>query len=124
MKQFKVFKHPTGVVQAVKQGWCWPAFFFSFIWAMVAKMWGIGFGVLIALLVLGIALGLSEAGDGADALINVASIVANIVFGFNGNSWREKDLLSRGFELKETVTAANKEGAVALFIKASEAEQG
>lgn len=124
MKQFKVFKHPTGEVQAVKQGWCWPAFFFNFIWAMVAKMWGIGIGVLIAFLVLGFALGLSGAGDGADALINVASIVANIVFGFKGNAWREKNLLSRGFELKDTVTAANKDGAVALFIKASEAAQG
>ena len=124
MKQFKVFKHPTVEVQAVKQGWCWPAFFFSCIWAMVAKMWGIGFGLLIAFFVLGFALGLSGAGDGADALINVASIAANIVFGFNGNSWREKNLLSRGFELKDTVTAANKEGAVALFIKASEAAQG
>lgn len=124
MKQFKVFKHPAGEVQAVKQGWCWPAFFFSFIWAMVAKMWALGVGLLVAILVLGFALGLSGAGDGADALINVVSIITNIIFGINGNAWREKNLLSRGFELKDTVTAANKDGAVALFIKGASAAQG
>ena len=124
MKQFKVLKHPAGEIQAVKQGWCWPAFFFTAIWAMVAKMWALGIGVMIAFLVLGVVVGLSGAGDGGDALINVASIIVAIVFGVNGNAWREKSLLSRGYELKDTVTAANKDGAVALVIKGAGAEQG
>jgi hypothetical protein len=124
MKQFKVLKYPAGEVQAVKQGWCWPAFFFGFIWAMAAKMWGLGFGVLAAFIIAGAISGVSGAGGGAEALINIASIVLAIVFGINGNEWREKNLLSRGFELKETVTADNKDGAIALFIKGASAGQG
>ena len=53
MKQYKVFKHPAGSIEAVKQGWSWPAFFFSFIWAMVKKMWGLGIGVLSVLMGIG-----------------------------------------------------------------------
>ena len=117
MKQFKVFKHPAGEVQAIKQGWCWPAFFVSFIWAMVGKMWGLGFGTLGLIFVLGFIVGFSGAGEGGDALLNVLSLLVNIVFGANGNNWREKNLVSRGFELKDTVTAANKDGAIALFMK-------
>jgi hypothetical protein len=117
MKQFKVFKHPAGEVQAVKQGWCWPAFFFSLIWAMVAKMWELGVGYLVFSIILGIVVAASDGGDGGETLINIVSLAINIIFGVNGNAWREKNLLSRGFELRDTVTAANKDGAIALFLK-------
>jgi hypothetical protein len=117
MKQYKIYANPQGNYEAVKQGWSWPAFFFSCIWAMVKKMWGLGAGVLIAFLVLGFVIGASGAGSGGDALINIASIIANIIFGVNGNKWREGNLPTRGYEYKETVTAANPEGAIALYMK-------
>lgn len=112
MKQYKVFVHPSGNSEAVKQGWSWPAFFFGFIWAMVKKMWGLGVAVMIATIVF-IAIAKSE------ALINIVSLIASIVFGMNGNSWREKNLVSRGFEQTDTVTAANPDGAMALYLKAA-----
>lgn len=124
MKQFKVLKHPTGDVQVVKQGWCWPAFFFSFIWAMVSKMWALGVGALIGFFALGIVIGLSVPPELQDGIINLVAIAVNIYFGSSGNQLREKHLISRGFELKDTVTAANKDGAVALFLKNSGAVQG
>ena len=91
MKQYKVYKHPSGTTEAVKQGWSWPGFFFSFIWAMVKKMWGLGVGVLIGFFVLGMIIGAAGGGSGGDALINIVAIIANIIFGVNGNSWREKN---------------------------------
>ncbi len=118
MKQYKLFKNPSGSVEAVKQGWSWPAFFFSFIWAMVKKMWGIGVGVLIGCFVVGLIIGLlfSDAGSSkvVDLFINLLAIILNIIFGVKGNSWREKSLLSHGYELVGTVTAANPESAVAM----------
>ena len=114
MKQYKVFKHPAGTSEAVKQGWSWPAFFFSFIWAMVKKQWALGVGVFIGAIVFGFIVGIV---GGSDAIINIFSIILNIVFGINGNSWREKNLISRGYELVDTVTAANKDGAIALYLK-------
>ncbi len=123
MKQYKVFKHPSGNSEAVKQGWSWPAFFFSFIWAMVKKQWALGVSVLIGTLTFGFIVGAAGGGEGGDALINIISILINIIFGINGNSWREKNLISRGYEQADTVSAANPEGAVALYLKAATAER-
>lgn len=115
MKQYKIYSNPQGSYVAVKQGWSWPAFFFSWIWAMVKKMWGIGVGVLIAFFVVGFIMGVS--GEGGADLLNLAAIVMNIIFGINGNKWRENNLPTRGYEYKETVSAANPEGAIALYLK-------
>lgn len=54
---------------------------------------------------------------GVNAVMNLLALVAAIIFGINGNSWREKHLLSRGFDLVDTISAANAEGAVALYMK-------
>ena len=116
MKQFKVLKHPAGEIQAVKQGWCWPAFFFGCFWAMFARMWGLAFGVLIAFFAAAFVAAAFAGAMAADALLNIASIAVAILFGVSGNDWREKNLLSRGFEVQSTVSAENKDGAVALSI--------
>ena len=125
MKQFKVFKHPAGDMQLIKQGWCWPAFFFSVIWAMVSKMWVLGIGSLIGFLVLGAIVDLLvpqiDMRRNADGFINFIALAVSIYFGSNGNQLREKNLLSRGFELNDTVAATNKDGAIALFLKNSSA---
>jgi hypothetical protein len=120
MKQYKIFKHPAGANEAVKQGWSWPAFFFSFIWAMVKKQWLLGVAVLVGMFIFGFIVGLS---GGGDALVNIVSIIINCVFGINGNAWREKNLISRGYELVDTVSASNPEGAVAMYLKAENTER-
>ena len=122
MKQFNIFKHPAGEIQVIKQGYCWPAFFFSYIWAMVSKMWVLGIGALIAILVLGLVVEISIPTNLISIknfIINLVAIAISMYFGSNGNQLREKSLLSRGFELEDTVTASNKDGAVALFLKGS-----
>jgi hypothetical protein len=112
MKQYKIFKHPSGTTEAVKQGWSWPAFLFSFVWALVKKMWAIGIGLFILSLIF-----ISMVGREADILINGISVVVSVIFGMYGNSWREKNLESRGYEMKDTVTAANPGEAIAKFTK-------
>lgn len=89
---------------------------------MVMKMWGLGAGGLAALFILGLILILAGAEQwAAYGLIDIAAIIVNIVFGINGNAWREKNLLSRGFEFRDTVTAANPDGAIALMLKSDQA---
>lgn len=117
MKQYKIFRHPSGTSEAVKQGWSWPAFFFGFIWAAVKKQWALSVAVAVCFFFLGFALA-----NVGDELINIVGIIVSIVFGLNGNAWREKNLASRGYELMDTVTAANPEGATALYLKAADAE--
>jgi len=39
MKQYKIFVNPQGTCEAVKQGWSWPAFLFTWVWGIFKKMW-------------------------------------------------------------------------------------
>jgi len=122
MKQYKIYSNPQGSYEAVKQGWSWPAFFFNCIWAMVKKMWGIGVGVLVSFFAIGVgvlvsSVALGASGQGAGALLDVISIILYIIFGINGNKWRENNLQKRGYDYKNTATAENPEGAIALYMK-------
>lgn len=121
MKQFKIYANLQGTYEAVKQGWSWPAFFFVSIWALVNKMWALGFGVITVFFVLVV---IEDAagwrlGQGINILSNIGVLVLSIVFGVKGNTWRESNLTSRGFTFKDTITAENSEGAIALYVKAS-----
>ena len=117
MKQYKVFANPQGRCEAVKQGWSWPAFFFGWVWALVKKIWPLGIGIGVGFFALGFIMGLAGAGQAGFAVIDLAGLVVAVTLGINGNRWREGNLVNRGYELKETVTAANPEGAVALYVK-------
>lgn len=113
MKTFKIYENPAGNRKALKRGWSWPGFFFGPIWAFIKKMWGLGTVLLIAVIILAIFPAGSEIGLLA-ALVNFGIYIA---CGINGNGWREKNLISRGYEYCATVSAANPEGAMAVFLK-------
>jgi len=118
MRQYKVFVHPAGSVEAVKIGWSWPAFFFSVVWALTKKMWLIAFGGLLIAIACGFSLAFFHLGDDqASLLLDIFGLIANLIFGAKGNSWRMDKLLERGFDDADTVTAANKDGAIALYLK-------
>ncbi len=117
MKQFKIFKHPSGPIEAVKQGWSWPAFFFGFIWAMMKQMWKLSLGVVLAILAIGFITGLAASKEMGEAILNGIGMTANLMFGVHGNSWREESLIARGFTVKKTISAASPGAAVALYLK-------
>ncbi|WDT75723.1 MAG: DUF2628 domain-containing protein [Candidatus Manganitrophus sp.] len=117
MKQFKIFKHPSGAIEAVKQGWSWPAFFFGFVWAMMKKMWKLSIGVVLAILVIGFITGIAASEEMGEAILNGIGMTANLMFGVHGNSWREESLTARGFTVKKTISAASAGAAVALYLE-------
>jgi len=119
MKTYKIFASPLGSNEAVKQGWSWPGFFFSVIWAYVKKMWILGTSVLVLFIVLEVIGGGIEASAGMSVFSNILSLIISVIFGANGNQWREKYLLSRGFEYRDTVKAENPEAGLALWVKES-----
>ena len=116
MNQFKIFKHPNNNkdIQAVKQGFCWPAFFFHPIWIFVSGMWAIGLNFVIVSLVF-----LFLWNRVHDPISFIFYSCITIIPAFKGNNWREQNLISRGYELKDLITAGNKEGAIALYLKGS-----
>ena len=124
-KTYKIFSSPLGSNEAVKQGWSWPGFFFNLLWAFVKKMWVLGSSFLAFFIILGVIEGGIEASSGVEAaagmsaISSIISLVVSVIFGASGNQWREKNLLSRGFEYKDTVNAENPEAGLALWVKES-----
>ena len=52
MRQFKVYRHPSGALDCVKPGWSWRAFCLGGFWGFGKKMWGPGAAEIGGLLVL------------------------------------------------------------------------
>ncbi|HET7268403.1 MAG TPA: DUF2628 domain-containing protein [Oleiagrimonas sp.] len=112
MKSFKIYTHPAGRVEAVKQGWSWPAFLFGAFWALFKKLWAIGIGLLVIAIIWGI-ISAQLHSHAVDLLGNLVGIVIGVFFGIYGNGWRESNLSSRGYVAGGVVEAANGESAVA-----------
>jgi hypothetical protein len=127
-----MYRHPDGDVEAVKQGWSWPAFFFTWAWALCKRIWLAaiaGFGALVAIY----ALALLFPENGSPALIWTGQVLISallfglsVFFGLRGNRMREKNLPSRGFYFEETAGASSPDGAITVFWekKGSGQEQG
>jgi len=118
MKTFNVYRHPVQGLEAVKVGFSWPAASAGPIWMLVKQLWGLS-ALWIALY---LSLSLVETGTdnfepgGAQGLVYfhlVAGYAAlSLIPGFKGNTWREKNLVRRGFEMLRTVQAETPEAAV------------
>ena len=106
MKKFSIFQHPTLGLEAVKNGWSWPAFFFTWIWAFVKKLWLIGvivflFGILASSI--------------PEAWL-VGELIISIVMGVKGNELRVKRLRDAGYEEVATVEARTPDAALAAHL--------
>ncbi|QEY25047.1 DUF2628 domain-containing protein [Neisseria animalis] len=123
MKQYKIYENEaTKKIEAVKIGWSWPGFFFGLIWALVKKLWAVAIGLLVLQIINLLLSAMLEAGDN-DVLIIISSIfflltsiVIPIIIGVQGNSWREKKLISRGFVYKDVINAGTPEGALSFYM--------
>lgn len=136
MKNYKIFKHQDGRIEAVKQGWSWPGFFFGIIWALIKKLWGL-VGILVVVMVVFGVVDFTMAPNPNDyndyyqlqeaissynmwsMASNVISIIIAIIIGIKGNDLREKNLLSKGYVLINTIFAANPDMAI-LELKKTE----
>ena len=106
MKQFSILQHPALGLEAVKNGWSWPAFFFTWIWAFVKKLWLIGvivflFGILASSI--------------PEAWL-VGELIISIVMGAKGNELRVKRLRDLGYEQVATVGARTPDEALAVHL--------
>ncbi|EIC21160.1 protein kinase domain-containing protein [Thiorhodovibrio frisius] len=125
LKHYKIFISHTGKIEAVKQGWSWPAFCFGGFWAFFKKLWVIGILYFVGFFTLGLIEGALEAepivgaGPPPDTLYSLISIGIALLFGGLGNQWREKNLSSKGFEPKDTISAKNAMKAIATWKKTS-----
>jgi hypothetical protein len=119
---YNIFTQSSDSIEAIKQGWSWPAFFFPIIWEMIKKLWGDAIGVFIGLLILAFIfsrLGIVEGGS----LMIIALVLIRIDFLVNGNLWREENLTARGFENVIRIAARSPKEAAKMYMKAKYLER-
>ncbi|EIC23048.1 DUF2628 domain-containing protein [Thiorhodovibrio frisius] len=121
MKTFDVYKHPTRGHEAVKRGFCWPAFFFSWIWAFIKKLWGMGFAFIgIMLVLVTIETAFEQGGsDGGVGVMLLLELGVFFWFGSKGNDWRNNNLRKRGYDHVQTIEAETPDAAIASAAKSS-----
>jgi len=107
MKQYRVFETESGSVEAVKVGWSWPGFLFTWIWACVKGLWLIG----IIFIFIDVLLLLLE----EEILIIIKSIVVCFLCGGLGNSWVEKRLNRKGNATSKLITAVEQDEAISKY---------
>jgi len=103
---------PERDIRLVKEGFCWPAFFFSLIWALWCRLWLAAAGILVAEMVLRAVLGLL----GADVLTQgVVSFAFAVLLGVFGNDIKRWTLFRSGYLQVAVVTGSNRDAAERRF---------
>ena len=105
---------PDRGVTMVKEGMCWPAFLFSFLWAAWHGLWREALALLAA--ALGTAAILTAAGAGGmTGLLCVLAVAAFV--GGGANDWRGRALERRGLRQAAAVAGRNAEDAARRFFE-------
>ena len=110
MKQFAILQHPALGYEVAKIGWSWPAFFFTWIWAFLKRLWLVGVIVLLA----GLAL------SSLPEIWLVGELIISIVMGVKGNELRVNRLRDSGYEQVASVAARTPDGALAVHLASPE----
>ncbi len=103
---------PDHDVVLVKEGFCWPAFFLTVLWALWHRLWR----TLVVLLAIGAGLEAALHFAGADGVTAISAHLAySLIVGFGANDWRRGGLLQRGYRSLGVVAAAGREVALRRF---------
>lgn len=110
MRQFKVYRHPSGALEGVQPGWSWPAFFLGGLWGLHRKMWW------LAVTEMSWMAGLWMLPEEA-VLMAAAVPVGHLLTGWRSHAWLVRHLQQQGYRHVDTVTAQDRGSALALSIR-------
>jgi len=115
IRPFEIFTKASATPVAVKRGFSWPGFFFTWIWAISRGLWA--FGAL--LFVIGALAGVFVmfAFGGNPIISTIISLVVCFFVGANGNSWRCRKLERDGYSVSRTIRAASATAALAAHTR-------
>lgn len=92
----------------IEEGFCWPAFLFTVLWALWHRLW------LVALVILALGVGMDMvlsalgAGGAARAVLSLATMA---LIGYSANDLRRHALARRGHRALGPVSGRNREAA-------------
>jgi hypothetical protein len=92
----------------VKEGFCWPAYVFTVLWALYHRMWLTAVALLVVGAVLSAALEAWAPGRVVQAVVSLGCLW---LVGTFANGWRRRVLTSRGYEEAGVVAAAGLDAA-------------
>lgn len=93
----------------IKEGFSWPAFFFSLPWALWNRLWLAA--VLVVLLAVALDTSLMFAGFG-DIVRGAAGLGFSAIVGYLANDWRRARLARRGIRMAGIVAASGADMAL------------
>ena len=100
-------------IEAIKEGFCWPAFIFSMVWSLWHGLWLATLGLVATILGAGVLVVHSSA-DGSVMIVIFSGI--SVLLGFIGNDLRRAKLEWRGFTEQGIVLARTAEAAVRRYL--------
>ena len=98
----------------VREGFHWPAFLFTFLWALYQRLWA--FAALI-LLAYGVIFGLGEALSLSEPSLAALQFAIQLLVGFSANDWLRRRLKKRGYVLADITTGEGLLGAQQRFLE-------
>ena len=99
----------------IKEGFCWPAFFFSIFWTLWHRLWIVTLGLVAANLVISVLvfrIGTNE------AVTIVVSFSIALMLGFMGNDFLRSKLRKHGYTERSLVMGRTAEAAVRRYLEA------
>lgn len=97
---------------AVKEGFNWPAFLFTFVWALWHRAWYAALGLAVAALAMEAVLVAAGADDFTQA---AAALAYSVLVGFGANDWRRAALARRGYRAAGVIAAPDEDTALLRF---------
>ena len=113
MRCFTVHRRDTGLFTEpetvlVKEGFNWPAFFLTFLWALWQRMWLTAALILAAQLAGGVLSAWLHLADVAELALSLGIM---LIVGFSANDWRRRSLARRRYEESGIVCGRDRDEA-------------
>jgi len=100
-------------VVCVKEGFCWPAFFFPLLWLVYRRLWA-GLALYVALMLVLVAL-TARLGEPAG---NAVLFGLGLWVAFEANDWRRRKLARRGYREQSALVAPGNFAAEERYLTA------
>ena len=111
LREFEIFSKPSCPTIAVKRGFSWPGFFFTWIWALGRELW-LKAVVIFVVCVATTALSAILRFEGV-LLGCLVGLITGLIVGSNGNYWKCRKLEEDGYQFVAVVEARSRASAVA-----------